>query len=62
MAEPGAERIKPLTPEERRRGLAAIDDPKRLHRDLTAKYGCRFVTPSWKLLHEAREERSQHLG
>jgi excisionase family DNA binding protein len=58
---PGASSVKELTPDERARGLAAIEALQRLHEELDAKFGRRLSAPSWKLLQAARGERSQQI-
>ena len=50
----------PLTAEERRRGLAAMDDADRLRQEILAQRGGQLFTPeSWELLNESRDERSR---
>ncbi len=57
----GAGSVRCPTREEQERGLAAIEDLRRLHQELDAKYGRRLSTPSWELLEIARDERCQQL-
>jgi hypothetical protein len=52
--------IRPLTPEERDRALAAIARATRLREELREKYGV-FEPPAWELLNEARRERTEQL-
>jgi excisionase family DNA binding protein len=48
-----------LTPEERERGLAAVERFRQLQEELLAKRGGRLFSPSWELLNEARDQRSR---
>ena len=53
----------PLTPEERRRGLEAMDVANRLRQEILERRGGEPFTPeSWVLLNESRDERSRDLG
>jgi hypothetical protein len=60
----GAEDAKPrrLTPEERERGLAALERMKALSDEILAERGGKPFSPSWALLNEARDERTRQLG
>lgn len=52
--------IRPLTPQERERGLQALEALRRMRDEIAAKYGT--LTPaSWELLNEARDERTAEL-
>lgn len=53
----------PLTPDQQRRGLEAMDDAQRLSEQILARRGGRPFTPeSWELLNESRDERSRDLA
>ena len=52
----------PLTAEQRRRGLAAIEEARRFQAELLAARGGRLFEPAWELLHDSREERSRQLS
>ena len=51
-----------LTPEERERGLAALERMKALSDEILAERGGKPFSPSWELLNEARDERTRQLG
>ena len=52
-----------LSAEERRRGLAAMDEADRLRQEILAQRGGQLFTPeSWELLNESRDERSRELA
>ncbi|MGH2558075.1 MAG: helix-turn-helix domain-containing protein [Thermomicrobiales bacterium] len=52
-----------LTPEEKRRGLKAMDRAERLSKKILAERGGKIFTPeSWVLINEARDERSRELA
>jgi excisionase family DNA binding protein len=53
--------IRPLTPEERMRGLAAMAEARRLREDLVNQRGGEPFPPSWEDLAEFRDERSRQL-
>jgi hypothetical protein len=62
-AESEPARPRRLTPEEQRRGLAAMERPKALSDEILAERGGKPVSPSWQLINEARrDERSRQLG
>ncbi|MCD6030517.1 MAG: Helix-turn-helix domain [Thermomicrobiales bacterium] len=51
-----------LTPEERDRGLAALERMIALSDQILAERGGKPFSPSWELLNEARDERTRQLG
>ena len=60
MAQAEQIQIRPLTPQERERGLQALEELRRMRDEIAAKYGT--LTPaSWELLNEARDERTAEL-
>ena len=62
MSPAEAQLIPRLTPDQRRRSLAAVEAAKRLQHELLAERGGKPFSPSWELLNEARDERSRQLG
>ena len=50
-----------MTPEEQERGLRALEELERYSDELLAERQGRLFEPSWKLLEEAREERTRQL-
>ncbi len=54
--------VRPLTADEQRRALAAIEESKRLHAEQLAQRGGKRFSPSWILINEARDERSRDLS
>jgi excisionase family DNA binding protein len=52
--------VPPMTEEYRSRALEALEAARQLREEQVRKYGV-FTTPSWELLHEAREERDRQL-
>jgi excisionase family DNA binding protein len=54
--------IRRLTPEERRRGLAALERAERRQREILARRGGKPFPPSWETLDELRDERSRQLS
>jgi excisionase family DNA binding protein len=54
--------IAPPTPEEQARGLAAIEELKRINEELLAERGGKPFSPSWKIINELRDERSRQLS
>ena len=53
----------PLTAEERRRALEAMDAADRLRQEILARRGGQPFTPeSWELLNASRDERSRNLA
>ena len=54
--------IRPLTPEEQRRALAALERVERLQQRILNEWGGAPVSPSWELLNEARDERTRQLS
>lgn len=54
--------MTPLTPEERRHALAAMDAAEELARQIAARYGGEpFTPPSEDIINEMREERTREL-
>jgi excisionase family DNA binding protein len=53
---------EPLTAEERGRGIAAIEQARRLQESILANRGGRPFSSSWRLLEELREERTEDVG
>ena len=53
--------LPPLTREERRQGLAALEAAKQARAELLARRGGVPFSPSWELLNEARDERTEQL-
>jgi excisionase family DNA binding protein len=53
--------IPKLTPEEKRRGLEALERIERLSDEILARRGGKLFSPSWKIIHEMREERDRQL-
>ena len=51
-----------LTPEEKQRGLEALDRMIALSDKILAERGGVPFSPSWELINEARDERSRQLG
>jgi len=53
--------IRPLTDEEVRRGLEALEASRRLGERILARRGGKLLDESWPMIREAREERSKQL-
>ena len=53
--------VKPLTEEEVRRRLKAIEQCEALTERMRARRGGKALPSSWRLIRQAREERSRHL-
>jgi excisionase family DNA binding protein len=53
--------IRPLSPEERWRGLQAVREARELRQRIRARRGGRPLPSSWELIREAREERTSRL-
>jgi len=53
--------VRPLSEEERQRGLRALREAKQLRERILARRGGKPLSPSWELIQEAREERAQRL-
>ncbi|HEY7030502.1 MAG TPA: helix-turn-helix domain-containing protein [Thermomicrobiales bacterium] len=51
----------PLTEEERDRALAALEAGNRIREDLLRQRGGVPFSPSWELINEARDERTEQL-
>lgn len=58
---PDVASIPPLTDEEVRRTLAAIDSARALGERIRARLGDQHFEESWPIIREAREERSRQL-
>ena len=58
---PGERPPDRLTPEEKERGLRALENLRRLHERVRAELGNKPLTPSWEILAELRDERSRQL-
>lgn len=54
--------IRKLTPEERQRGLEAIERLKQLRAEMLAARGGKPFSPSSELIREMREERTRELS
>lgn len=54
--------IRRLTPEEKQRGLAAMERAQELRQQILAQRGGKLFPPSWKTLNELRDERTRQLG
>lgn len=50
-----------LTPEERDRALAAIEDARKLALEIYERRGRKLFSPSLEIIHEMREERDAQL-
>jgi excisionase family DNA binding protein len=62
MAPEERPQFRRLTAEEQQRGLAAVEQLKRFHRELLEERGGKPFPESWRLLDEARDERSRQLA
>ena len=51
-----------LTPEERQRGLEAMDRAEELSRRTLAERGGKLFSPSWEIINEQRDERTRQLS
>lgn len=54
--------VPPLTVDEQKRAVAAVEAATRKHAEQLAKRGGKPFSPSWVLINEAREERTRDLG
>jgi excisionase family DNA binding protein len=54
--------IRRLTPEEQRRGLAALEEAQQISKQIMARRGGKPFPPSWETLNELRDERTRQLG
>lgn len=54
--------IPPLTPEEQRQGLAAVERSRKRHAETLAQRGGEPFPPSWEIINELRDERSRSLA
>jgi excisionase family DNA binding protein len=54
--------IPPMTPEEQRQALAAIERSRKRQAEMLAERGGVPFSPSWELLNEARDQRSRDLA
>lgn len=52
---------RPLTEEERQRGLAALESSRKLIEEMRAARGGVPLDESWPMIREAREERSRQI-
>jgi excisionase family DNA binding protein len=50
-----------LTPEERDRALKAIEDARKLALEIYERRGRKLFSPSVEIIHEMRDERTEHL-
>jgi excisionase family DNA binding protein len=50
-----------LTPEEQRRGFEALERLKQMQQEMLTERGGKPFSPGWKLINEARDERSREL-
>lgn len=50
------------TPDEKRRAVEAVAAARAIHREFLARRGGEPFSPSWELIDEARDERSEQLG
>lgn len=57
----GRPSLPPLTPEEQRQGFAALEAARQLRTELLERRGGVPFSPSWELLNEARDERTEQL-
>jgi len=56
-----ADEIRPPTHEEWERGMAAMEDAKRISAAILARWGGKPFPPSWEILAELRDERIRQL-
>ena len=54
--------IRPPTPEEWERGMAAMEDARRLSERILARRGGKPLPPAWETLAELRDERTRQLS
>lgn len=54
--------VRKLTPEERKRGLEAIERLKRMREEMRAERGGKPFSPSSELIREMREERTREIA
>lgn len=59
QATPMQTMIRPLTEEEKRRGLEALEASRRLGESVLARLGGKVFEETWPIIREAREERSR---
>jgi excisionase family DNA binding protein len=50
-----------LTTEQQRQGLAAMAEARRLREEILRERGGELFTPSWEIINELRDERSQQV-
>ena len=50
-----------LTPEEKERALQALENTRRFAQELYEKRGRRLFSPSWEIINEMRDERTEDL-
>ncbi len=56
-----ATEIRPPTPEEWERGMAALERAERLAEQIHARRGGKPFPPAWETIAEMRDERTRHL-
>ena len=56
-----ASEIRPPTPEEWERGLAALERAQRLAEQIFVQRGCKLFPPAWETIAEMRDERTRQL-
>lgn len=61
QATPMQTTIRPLTEEEKRRGLEALEASRKLGERMRARRGGQPFEETWPIIREAREERSRQL-
>ncbi|MGH2533598.1 MAG: helix-turn-helix domain-containing protein [Thermomicrobiales bacterium] len=54
--------IRPLTPEERRRGLEILEELKQIQQRMLEKRGGKPFSPGWQLINDMRDERTRELS
>jgi excisionase family DNA binding protein len=54
--------IPPLTPEERERGLRAMEEAQALSERILRERNGELFSPSWEIINEFRDERSRQLS
>jgi excisionase family DNA binding protein len=53
--------IPPLTPEQRERGLRAMEEARALREEILRRRNGELFSPSWEIINEFRDERSEQL-
>ncbi|HEY7060488.1 MAG TPA: helix-turn-helix domain-containing protein [Chloroflexota bacterium] len=59
MRQQDATPLRPLTPEEKERALAAMETARQLAAEIRARRGGKLFSPSWAILNESRDARSR---